>query len=140
MGAMLIGFALNSAITTCNIAALNREGSRILLVSAPSASDLSLDEQRRDIDAWKGGAANRDLIMVEVRGKESVRRYDDQRYATTGNDVTKVRQQYRLTASKFSLVLIGKDGHVALRSTKPLTGAKLQATIDAMPMRRAGER
>lgn len=33
------------------------------------------------------------------------------------------------------VILIGKDGGAKLRSEKPLSMAKLQETIDAMPMR-----
>jgi hypothetical protein len=48
--------------------------------------------------------------------------------------------RYHLAAATFSVALIGKDGHVALRSQSALTGAQLEAIIDAMPMRRSGER
>ncbi|WP_302480229.1 DUF4174 domain-containing protein [Sphingomonas bacterium] len=40
----------------------------------------------------------------------------------------------------FQVVLVGKDGHEALRRRGPLPIAALQKTIDAMPMRRAGRR
>jgi hypothetical protein len=40
----------------------------------------------------------------------------------------------------FQVLLIGKDGHVALRSAEPVAAATLQSRVDAMPMRRAGER
>jgi hypothetical protein len=51
-----------------------------------------------------------------------------------------LRQRYGLPATTFSVVLIGKDGHVALRSPTALTGAQLETAIDAMPMRKAGQR
>jgi len=38
------------------------------------------------------------------------------------------------------VVLIGKDGHVKLRSYTVLTGRQLETVIDAVPMRKAGQR
>jgi hypothetical protein len=38
------------------------------------------------------------------------------------------------------VVLVGKDGHAALRRSEPIDASTLVATIDAMPMRRAGQR
>ena len=40
-------------------------------------------------------------------------------------------------AWRFTVVLVGKDGHVALRSHAPAVAARLFPVIDAMPMRRA---
>jgi hypothetical protein len=36
--------------------------------------------------------------------------------------------------------LIGKDGHLALHSHTVLTGTQLEGVIDAMPMRKSGQR
>ena len=52
----------------------------------------------------------------------------------------KLRSQYKLPPKAFELVLIGWDGRPAYRSSWPISVATLAATIDAMPMRQAGER
>jgi hypothetical protein len=53
----------------------------------------------------------------------------------TAADQQFLREGLKTITSIFSAVLIGKDGGVKLRQTKPITSALLFATIDAMPMR-----
>ncbi|PTQ63923.1 uncharacterized protein DUF4174 [Sphingomonas sp. PP-CE-3G-477] len=103
---------------------------RILIVSAPAADDASLAEQRRILATWKTNAAARDLTIVEVVG-DTVRGASDPAAA--------LRRKYRLPTS-FTAILVGKDGGEKLRSAKPFPAAALEATIDAMPMRKAGQR
>ncbi len=103
---------------------------RVLIVSAPAADDASLTEQRRILAGWKTNAAARDLTIVEVVG-DTVRGASDTAVA--------LRRKYRLPVT-FTAILIGKDGGEKLRSAKPFPAAALEATIDAMPMRKAGQR
>ena len=103
---------------------------RVLIVSAATAADAELAEQRRILADWKASAAARDLTVVEVVG-DTVRGASDPAAA--------LRRKYRLPAT-FTAILIGKDGGEKLRSAKPFPPAALEATIDAMPMRKAGQR
>ncbi len=103
---------------------------RVLIVSAPAADDPALAEQRRVLAAWKSSAAARDLTVVEIVGN-TVR--------GAGDPAAALRRKYRLPAT-FTAILIGKDGGEKLRSAKPFPAAALEATIDAMPMRKAGQR
>ena len=103
---------------------------RVLIVSAPTADDPSLAEQRRVLAAWKSSAAARDLTVVEIVG-DTVR--------GAGDPAAALRRKYRLPAT-FTAILIGKDGGEKLRSAHPFPAAVLERTIDAMPMRRAGRR
>ncbi len=103
---------------------------RILIVSAPAADDASLIEQRRILAGWKTNAAARDLTIVEIVG-DTVRGASDPAAA--------LHRKYHLPAT-FTAILIGKDGGEKLRSAKPFPAAALEATIDAMPMRKAGQR
>ena len=104
---------------------------RILLVAAPSPSDPRALEQRRVFEAWGHEAIDRDLSLVEVSGS----------IVTGASDTAAdLRRRYHFEPAVFQVVLIGKDGHVALRSPRPIAAAELQRRIDAMPMRRAGER
>jgi hypothetical protein len=50
------------------------------------------------------------------------------------------RRRFNLPSSAFSVALIGKDGHLALRSEAVMTGEQIAAVIDELPMRRAGQR
>ena len=103
---------------------------RVLIVAAPSLQDAALAEQRRILANWKANSDDRDLTVVEVIG-DQVR--------AAGDTAASIRRNYRLPAA-FTAILIGKDGGEKLRSTKPFPAAVLEQTIDAMPMRRAGQR
>lgn len=104
---------------------------RVLVVSAPSQDDPALAAQRRALSGWQAGAADRDVTVVEVVGD-----------GVTGvrEPASELRRRYQLDARRFAAVLIGKDGHVAFRSAEPVAAAQLEGKIDAMPMRRAGQR
>ena len=103
---------------------------RVLIVSAPTAEDPTLAEQRSVLAAWKTNASARDLTIVEIVG-DTVRGASD--------PATALRRKHHLPAT-FTAILIGKDGNEKLRSAKPFPAAALEATIDAMPMRKAGQR
>jgi hypothetical protein len=103
---------------------------RVLIICAPGAADAQFLAQQRALSRWTGGD-DRDVSVVRIEGD-----------LVSGSRETaaELRDRYGLTAAKFTVVLVGKDGHVALRSRHWLTGAKLEGVIDAMPMRKAGQR
>jgi hypothetical protein len=119
-----------AASAPSSLAAMTWE-KRVLLVSAERADDPLLLRQRRLLEGWANGARDRDLVLVEVIG-DRVRGVDEPAAA--------LRRHYSLPANGFAMVLIGKDGGVKRRAAKPIDVATLQAVIDAMPMRRNGER
>lgn len=104
---------------------------RVVVVSAPIAGDPALMTQRRALSGWHEGAAERDVTVVEIVGN-----------AVNGvrEPGSELRRRYGLDAERFGLVLIGKDGRVAFRSGEPVLAGQLEGRIDAMPMRRAGQR
>ncbi|SEM72250.1 protein of unknown function [Sphingomonas gellani] len=104
---------------------------RILLVAAPVPGDHALLEQRRILAVWQQGAADRDIALVEIVGGH---------VTGSGDDAAALRRHWKLPTPRFAVVLIGKDGHEAMRRDAPIPAAALQGTIDAMPMRRAGQR
>ena len=103
---------------------------RVLIVAAPFPQDPALAEQRRILGSWTAKGDERDLTIVEVVG-------DQVRGA--GDTAPSLRRKFRLPAG-FTAILIGKDGGEKLRSAHPFPTAVLEQTIDAMPMRRAGQR
>ena len=104
---------------------------RVLVVAAPGANDPALTARRNALRGWQRGAEDRDVQVVEVIGD---------RVTGARDTAVALRARLRMPITHFGLVLIGKDGHVALRSSEPVTAEALQGRIDAMPMRRAGQR
>ncbi|WBO23837.1 DUF4174 domain-containing protein [Sphingomonas abietis] len=104
---------------------------RILLLVTPQPDDPQAVAQRRILAEWHAQAADRDVALVEIAGA---------RVSGASDSAAALFRRYRLSPGAFHALLIGKDGHVALRSAKPIDAGILQGTIDAMPMRRSGER
>lgn len=123
--------ALIAAAMMAQSVAQMRDHRRVLIVATSAADDPRLRAQRVALADWRGGAADRDLSVVELVGRV---------VSGATDDPASLRAAYHLPTNGFAVVLIGKDGHVAYRSAEPVPAEKLQGTIDAMPMRRAGER
>lgn len=104
---------------------------RVLLVSSPDGSDRHLEAQRKAVRGWSRDADARDVSTVQIVG-DTVEGASDK--------AADLRRLYDLPSDRFAVALVGKDGSVAVRSDKPVTAASLTRTIDAMPMRRAGQR
>jgi hypothetical protein len=78
-----------------------------------------------------GIAGGRDVSVVELVGDAA---------AGAADPAAALRATWQLPSQRFTVLLVGKDGHEALRRSAPVTAADLARTIDAMPMRRAGQR
>jgi len=104
---------------------------RILMVASPAPNDPQAEAQRRILADWDAGAKDRDLSLVELSGA---------RVTGASDTASSLAKKFNLKPDRFQVLLIGKDGTVALRSSHPLSAQILQGTIDAMPMRRAGDR
>ena len=89
----------------------HRWRSRVVVLSAPSASDARLSHMRRHLAERAEEVAERDIVAVEF-----------------------------LRPGNFTVHLVGKDGGVKLRREGPLALDELFAVIDAMPMRREERR
>ena len=93
---------------------------RVLVVSAP-AGDPAADEQRRIYQAAAKGMSERQIVLAEA--------LDD------GERSRQIRSKVSTDGRRFQVFLLGKDGHTALSSDKPLSADYLFARVDAMPMR-----
>lgn len=100
--------------------ASHRGRERVLVVVAPSAEDHRYVEQRKLWSGTEQGCAERDLVILPVLG-----------------DAGELATKLALEPRGFDVVLVGKDGHAASKSTEPVSAAAIFAQIDAMPMRRA---
>ena len=108
-----------------------RHQRRVLIVAAPSATDPRRVAQEAALASMPKELADRDVTVVELTG-DTVRGAADAAAA--------LRERWHLPKAAFGVVLVGKDGHAALRRDEPIDRTTLVATIDAMPMRRAGQR
>lgn len=125
-----LGIATPSVAHPASIASM-RWHQRILLLATPNTQDPRAVAQRRILSEWQREAADRDVILVEVSGGS---------VSGASDKAASLVKRYQLPPQTFQALLIGKDGHVAMRSETPIDAGTLQGTIDAMPMRRAGKR
>jgi Domain of unknown function (DUF4174) len=95
--------------------------SRLLIVSAP-AENGAVAEQRRFYRSASGGMSERQILLIEALGDSVYSR--------------QLRTKLSADGRRFQVFLVGKDGHTALSSDKPLSAEYLFGKVDAMPMRR----
>ena len=103
---------------------------RVLVVSTPSAKDPSFRRQDQWLARAGAGLRERDVAVIRIVADAIGSPHQPRLEAAA------VRAAAGLDASRFGVVLIGKDGSEALRASRPLTAQSLFAIIDAMPMRR----
>ncbi len=124
---MIVLAAMMASVTVADM----RHQRRVLIVAAPGAADTRKVTQDAVLAGMTKALADRDVTVVSVTG-DTVRGAADTAAA--------LRERWRLPKAVFDVVLVGKDGHAALRRSAPIDATTLVATIDAMPMRRAGQR
>ena len=105
-----------------------RDKNRVLLVFAPTELDLAYREQIKLWQNEKTGFDERQLLVLPVFAEAK---------KPAGDPPGTLARKYNIDPKTFALVLIGKDGHDAYRSAKPVPAAALYPAVDAMPMRRA---
>ena len=106
---------------------------RILVVFADS-NNASAARQENALLADRAGLAERDMVVLTVRG-DAVRSVFG-----SGTDLTAQALRREIKGppeGEFAAVLIGKDGGQKLRVRDPIVAAELFAVIDTMPMRAA---
>ena len=99
---------------------------RVLLVAAPTAEQADFKTQKALLAANQPGLADRDFLVLDVL-------YDQLPAA----DRQFLAKKIGVKPPNFAVVLIGKDGGVKQKSSRPLPPAALFGTVDQMPMRRA---
>ena len=97
---------------------------RILVISAPSTENAGYSQQRKFISQEQPEFKERDLVTIDLAQHPS-----NSTFRALGLD-----------AATFTVLLIGKDGGVKLRSQTPVTPRELYELIDAMPMRQRERR
>ena len=131
--ALISAISTVGAVDAATIASLRWE-KRIVIVLSSDRNGL-LSEQRRSLLADEAALADRDLVAFAVVGDQILPIYGE---APKGETADGLRDRYDVAAATaFSALLIGKDGGVKWRGSKPIGLAELNGLIDAMPMRRS---
>lgn len=123
---LMAASVLASAADLRSVAGM-KDHSRVLLVFAPTMRDARLEEQRKAMARFSLGAAERDLVFVQVSEGKVLGAHDRD---------DKLRAKYKVPGPAYRTLLIGKDGSVSLTVDGPVDEHRLEAAIDAMPMRK----
>jgi hypothetical protein len=98
---------------------------RVLLVAAPSAEQPDFKTQKAMLTANQAGLTQRDFLVLDVLYNQ-----------LSDADRQFLMKKIGVQPSGFAVVLIGKDGGVKEKSSRPIQPADLFGTVDKMPMRR----
>lgn len=104
---------------------------RPLLVFAPDAANPLIAAQRAALARETGGLTERDMTVIVVAGEAVT--VDGAPAPKLG--AAALRARYGVAADAAEALLVGKDGGVKRRQSKPFDVMDLFDTIDAMPMR-----
>jgi hypothetical protein len=110
---------------------------RIVVILAGSAGEELVRQQRGEMLKHGAGLDERDMVVFAVLPDGSVEGVHGT--APTPAEVQAFRSRTPLNGAQaggFAVLLIGKDGGVKFRATRPVAAEELFALIDTMPMRR----
>ena len=102
---------------------------RPLLIFAPSAHAPHYRRQLELLHGLHRELSDRDMLVLEIVGDRVV---TDEPALNAGT----LREQLEVRPDTFAVLLVGKDGGVKLRRSRPVAPEDLFELIDAMPMRR----
>ena len=106
---------------------------RVLLVNAQDADDSHFKRLANEIDQTIDDFEGRDMVLVTLldAGRASAGERELGRA-----EVDTIRKAVGFADESFSVVLLGKDGGIKLKSDTPTALHDIYALIDEMPMRR----
>ena len=99
---------------------------RVLLLAAPTAAQADFKHQKTLLAAAGPELTARDFLVLEVFYNQ-----------LTEADKQFLTRKFGIQPPQFAALLIGKDGGVKQKSSRPIPLADLFDTVDKMPMRRA---
>jgi len=111
---------------------------RPLLVFSPSATDARLIKQQSTLDDAADDMMDRFVIFVPILTKSaSYQPPLDTPYALLPQkELASIRARFQIPENQFTVLLLGEDGTIKLRSTIPVTISRLNSLIDGMPDRK----
>ncbi|QNI32602.1 DUF4174 domain-containing protein [Alloacidobacterium dinghuense] len=111
---------------------------RPLLVFSPSATDSRLIQQQSTLDEAADDMLDRFVLFVPVFAKSTGYQPPlDTPYALLSEkELTSIRSRFQIAENQFTVLLLGEDGAIKLRSPNTVTISRLNSLIDAMPDRK----
>ena len=106
---------------------------RLLFVFAPHSSHPSLTDLRSGLTAQKEEIVDRDMIIFQIY--ETGSSFKDM-LEIDHEEADKLRQNFRVSPGRLTVILVGKDGGVKLRRNEQANLNEIFLLIDGMPMRR----
>lgn len=116
-----------------------RDNTRILLVFAANSADPQFTQQLAAFKGQEGAFMERGLILVPVLGHWSPQDsalYEANLPFSVEREQQYARTRFKIPASSFTVVLLGRDGGEKFRAHVPVAAKALFETVDSMPMRR----
>lgn len=101
--------------------AAQQTGYRRILIFAPDSTNVSFKTQNRLFEKQDAACVERNIIIEYYDFKTKGKHFFD---------------KYQVSKSDFTLLLIGKDGFVKMRSKEVMAAERIYALVDAMPMRK----
>jgi hypothetical protein len=103
----------------------NRWKKRVLLVAAPNARQADFQHQLSLLATQEAGLAARDFLVLPVLYEQ-----------LSAADQQFLQREMGVQPPAFAVMLIGKDGGVKEKNSRPIKPENLFGTVDQMPMRR----
>jgi Domain of unknown function (DUF4174) len=111
-------------ILLCSISVLlsaQKSDYRRILIFAPDSANISFKNQNLIFEKENASCVERNIVI------------ENYIFTTHGNHIF---SKYQVSNRDFTVLLIGKDGFVKLRSKEIVSASRIYAFVDAMPMRK----
>ncbi|UCE82998.1 MAG: DUF4174 domain-containing protein [Deltaproteobacteria bacterium] len=105
---------------------------RLLLLFTPSLDEPRYLKLKEDISSQEEEVKDRDLLVFHILESGETKLENSPLPESSGDYL---REKFSITPGAFTVLLIGKDGGVKLRSEGGVELAEIFALIDTMPMR-----
>jgi hypothetical protein len=114
-----------------------RDCYRPVVVFASSAKDPSFKAQQALLEQYADDMLDRNLLYVPVlqQGARWEKPLDAPYVFLNQPELQALRARFHIEPRDFTVILVGEDGGEKFRSSKPISVLKLDALVDAMPMR-----
>jgi hypothetical protein len=117
-----------------------KDKNRVLLIFAPSDQTPDFQRQFDLLSKHRDDLRDRDLILLPIVTIANPPTTADTLRVShppiaSPTDQLALRHSFHVAPGAFTVILIGKDGGEKLRQHTPISIDKLNAIIDAMPMR-----